>query len=196
MKSEKRNGPFDNVLRALSLGLFRYPYLKVLDAIVILNAILVMHVLERFELAAKMLLKKKAVLKYGLTSSGTGNVTAFLLSAPTGRAALLPSHTGIAALWRAVTTSSVWLAHKRLAAVLARFFSHCGLTSSRVSALVRAVGPTISMGGFSKKTTAAVRASLANGWITLHRFSMSHDHVSPFRNEFGEYTGSLLVTQL
>lgn len=66
MKLQVRNGPFDQILWTLTLGLSRYPDFKVLDPVVVFNSVLVMHVLKLLERATKVLFHYQAMLKNAL----------------------------------------------------------------------------------------------------------------------------------
>lgn len=70
MKLQVRNGPFDQVLWTLTLGLSRYPDFKVLDPVVVFNSVLVMHVLKLLERATKVLFHYQAMLKNALRALG------------------------------------------------------------------------------------------------------------------------------
>src|SRR4029077_10491899 len=160
---ENRCSPFDEIFWTLTLRLFGNPHLKILRAIVGLNAILVVHVLKVLELASQLLLHHMQMLKLDSTVFRPSDVPALSVSPPTiDRFRSLPSSEFYGAGDRTATDSAISLGSEFGPANDAWFLNQQIVRLGRVAARLRAVVHAINLRCLDLKLLSAVPAVLRN----------------------------------
>ena len=167
MTLQIRHSPLNQVLGTLPLGLARNPYLKVLDAVVVLNAVLVMHVFKWFKKTTQVLLHKYAVLQSVSVPSFLSEVAdkvALRIWMPT---ALCYRDSFAAAIVRAVLGFLGWHPEKFFAAEGARKTLGPPLCFGDSLALLRAVDPSLKVTRLGRECLSAVGAIFQHGGNSL-----------------------------